>query len=355
MAVHQVIVGASPGDAITDIALNTRSLLRRCELDSEIYGWYIEAAVAGEVIHATHMPPARADDLLIVHTSYGCPQLTGMLLARGSRLLLVHHNITPAHLFFDVDPAFALGLASGRLEVSSLRPLVVGALAVSAFNADDLRSLGYDDIEVCPPLTDPFRLTKVRPDPVVTSQLTDAPMPAYTWLGQVLAHKRPDLALNAHHVHVSHFHPDAQLYMLGTHRYAPFIDHLRRHIALLNLPGAALVGRVTDSQIVAFMDRSSALLITSDHEGFCLPAVEAMAMGLPVICRDNGALRETVDGGALVLAANSGPVALAAAMSLLYEDEAARRELIEAGRRRASTFDLTITEPMFLEYLLTVI
>lgn len=355
MAVHQVIVGASPGDAITEIALNTRSLLRRCGLDSEVYGWWIEPAMSHEVLHASRMPAPRADDLLILHTSYGCPGLTALLLARGSRMLLVHHNITPAHLFFEVDPTFSLGLASARLEIAMLRPYVVGAIADSSFNAHDLRSIGYDDVEVCPPLIDPLRLGRVAPDDLVTKQLADAPTPAYAWLGQVLAHKRPDLALNAHHVLVSHFYPDAQLYMLGTHRHPAYVEHLRRHIAMLNLPGAALVGRVTDRQLLAFMNRSSALVITSDHEGFCLPAVEAMALGVPVICRDTGALNETVGDGALLLPAHAGPTLIAAAMQLVHDDPDVRRELVCAGRRRAQAFDREVTEARFLQHLLLVI
>lgn len=98
-----------------------------------------------------------------------------------------------------------------------------------------------------------------------------------------------------------------------------------------------VLGQVTEQEKWSLLSRASALLLPSWHEGFGLPALEAMAAGVPLIASTGGALPEVVgDAGLLVAPDDVDAMSLALAQCLLLPD--GTRELVEEGKRRAATF-----------------
>jgi len=96
-----------------------------------------------------------------------------------------------------------------------------------------------------------------------------------------------------------------------------------------------LVGFADD--IVATYQRADALIVTSRYEGFCLPALEAMACGTPVIAFDNSAIAETVGGGGF-LVADGDVEAFADALALVLGDDEVWSAWSERGVARAREF-----------------
>ncbi|WP_037366279.1 glycosyltransferase family 4 protein [Nakamurella lactea] len=97
------------------------------------------------------------------------------------------------------------------------------------------------------------------------------------------------------------------------------------------------LGRLDDADLAATVTGAAALVAPSRSEGFGLPVLEAMALGVPVLHTAVPALTELTDGAAAVVA-NEDPAALAAALATLLADPGARARLAEAGRRRAAAF-----------------
>src|SRR4051812_39723763 len=154
--IHQILVAASPGDAITNLAFGTRDLLRRVG-PSEIYAHHIAPALAlsGQVLPLSTYPARRTPDIpMIFHASIGQPEVHRFLTTRSEPLVLVYHNVTPGSYFEPYDPGFAELLMLGRDEVELLRPRVVRAIADSRFNACELEAMGYRDVRVVPPVVD---------------------------------------------------------------------------------------------------------------------------------------------------------------------------------------------------------
>jgi glycosyltransferase involved in cell wall biosynthesis len=98
-----------------------------------------------------------------------------------------------------------------------------------------------------------------------------------------------------------------------------------------------MAGLAGDEELAGWYRGADALIVTSRAEGFCLPVIEAMACGTPVIAFDNTALPETVgDGGQLV---PDGDIrAMASALEALVSDQVRWRAASEAARRRAVEF-----------------
>lgn len=97
------------------------------------------------------------------------------------------------------------------------------------------------------------------------------------------------------------------------------------------------LGYVSDEERLRLYREASMLLIASWDEGFGIPALEAMTIGLPVIAAARGALPETLGGAGILV--NPGDVEeMAAAMARLLDDPGLRRDQAAKGVKRASDF-----------------
>ena len=334
MRFDQIVVGSAPGDAITEAALKLAGALAAIG-ESDVFAMYPHPELEGRVRPLRELPSASDADVTIYHASIGEPELHSLVFHRPGRLILSYHNITPASYFEVLDPQFAALLRRGRWELRQLAARAAGAIADSEFNAAELRALGMELVEVAPPPLNMSRLLDVTPDPAVRSQLAELPGPLVLVVGQVLPHKRLELAVAAHHfLNVNH-DADVHLAIVGPHRNHRYTSALIRHVRSLNLQTARITGEVTDAQLAAYYRRADVLVVPSEHEGFCVPLVEAFTLGVPVVARDFGAIAETADGAALVLSNTSSAPELCEATHRVLTDEALRFALTRRGSDRA--------------------
>ena len=86
--------------------------------------------------------------------------------------------------------------------------------------------------------------------------------------------------------------------LVGQNRFARYADAVSAEIRELNLANVHVVGAVDDARLAAMFRRATAFVTVSEHEGFCVPLLEAMAFDVPVLARACAAIPETVgDGG----------------------------------------------------------
>lgn len=356
MRIHQVVVSAVPGDAITGAAFEYRQLLRRVG-PSEIYAAHRDRSLEREVHSLRDYPGGKVDpgDLLIAHVSIGDVAVSRFLAERSERTVVVYHNITPSEYFRKFDRRFARLLQQGRVHLGDLCDRTALALAVSEYNAQELRDAGYRDVRVVPLVIDPYRLQSVPSDPATEEWIAQRPGPLILFVGQVLPHKRHELLLEAFHVLATELVPEATLVLAGPLRLPAYEKVLRRFRRELGLPNVRFTGSISPEELVAYYRGASVFACASDHEGLCVPVLEAMAFDVPVIARGVAALPETIGDAGLVLPAEGGPLLLAEAIAMLIESTEIRDELTTRGRERVATyFDPDRARSMFLEALLEV-
>jgi glycosyltransferase involved in cell wall biosynthesis len=313
--IHQILAAASPGDAITNAALDYRDVLRRVG-PSEVFARHIAPSSAGEVRPLSEFGSSGSRGLLVYHASIGEPTVSAFLLSRSEPIVLVYHNITPARYFEGIDDTFAELLVLGRLELESIRHRVVLAVAASRFNAAELEAIGYEDVRVIPPVVKPFRLVRTEPDPEMLNLLDrefDAPL--LLFVGQLLPHKRPDLLVKAMHVAATYLGTQAVLLLVGQNRFARYADAVSAQVRELNLPQVHVIGSIDDARLAAMFRR-------------------ATAFDVPVVARACAAIPETVGDAGLLLPAWAGAELVAGAMDRIVSDSDLRDELIARGRRR---------------------
>ena len=338
MRVHQVVVGARVGDAITASALGGRDALR-AHGPSDVFGLHVDPSIAGEVRLLRDFPTDPVD-LIVFHASIGEPAVQEFLLTRPEPLALVYHNISPAEPYARFDPAFARLLAGGRAEIQALRPRVVLALADSPYNARELTGLGFDGVRVLPLAVDVGRVARVVPEASTLHHLREGiEGPVVLSVSQLLPHKRPDLLILAYHVLVTWLRPDAELVLVGAPVLPAYTASLQRLVSELNLPGVWFAGAVDEARLAAFYRGADVFVSASAHEGFGLPIMEAMAAGVPVVATGCGAVPETVAGAGIVVPCDAGALLLAEAMDALLGSPDLRAGFRSAGLARAATMD----------------
>lgn len=353
MQFHQALVSSSFGDALTNSAFELRDILRLAG-PSEIYARFRDDRLGDEVLpldrFASRRTPDPSGDVLIFHSSIGEPEVTNLVANRPERLVVVYHNVSPWQPMLPFDPRFAGLLASGRRELATLADKAIAAITVSHYNAAELRELGFANVVVAPLPVDVERLREVEPHGPTTNhyeQAMDGPVILY--VGQVRPHKRVDLLIEAYHVLTTYLVPEARLAIVGSLTLPAYAAHIRHQIDELNLTGAWMTGSVPLDQLVAHYRGASAFVTMSEHEGFCVPLLEAMGFDVPVIARDLAAIPETMGDAGVLLPGDDDPVLAAEAMAEVIESAPLRSQLVDAGRRRVAACDPDVARAQLVD------
>ena len=310
-AVHQVLAGAAPRDAITNHALQARDLFRSWGLTSEVFAGATHPGLAGDVHPAAAYPSRTSpDDTAVLHYSIDSPAFS--IAADHSRRLLMHyHNITPAELLWAHTPYIALECAVGRRRLASYVDRVVGSCADSGFNADELAAFGFQKPAVTGILRAPIDLPPPLParPPGPTRLL---------FVGRGIANKAQHHVILALAALYEAGH-EAELTFVGGWDAAPEYRAECRSLARdLGLAGSVhFAGSVDDRQLGVEYRAADLFVCLSDHEGFCVPLLEAMEAGLPIVAYNAGAVGETIGRGGLVLEQKTPGLVAAAIIELM--------------------------------------
>jgi len=332
---HQVLSGAGPFDAITREALAIRELASAWGWDGADHAVHIDPRMGRRMRGLDELSSAPGDTLLI-HYSAHAPKMKRVLDEPGRKILL-SHNVTPAKWFWDHEAGIALQCALGRREMHEFAARCDVVVGDSLFNAAEL---GSDRVlPLVLPWIDPA--VALPPEP-------DGP-PTVLFVGRLVPHKRQDELIRAIALLRRHRRPDARLVLVGEPLHESYLDAL---VALADelAPGAVTFERGLDDEALAARYRSAhVFLCLSEHEGFCVPLLEAFQHGVPVVARPRGAVTETVGEAGLLL---DGPLdAMAELVHLAIDDAELRGILRERGHARLDRYAYPRTSALLRELL----
>jgi glycosyltransferase involved in cell wall biosynthesis len=247
-----------------------------------------------------------------------------------------YHNITPAHYFAGVNEHARRYSEIGRRQLAEYAKHAVLGIADSEYNRRELEELGYAKTAVVPILVD-WSAFDAAPDAAVSRRLADE-RTSILVVGQLLPQKALHDVIPAF-ARYREGDPTARLYLVGSDRMSgDYTTKLRADVAALGLEdGVVFAGTVSPAELVAYYRGASVLLTLSDHEGFCIPLLEAMRNDLPIVAHAATAIPDTL-GDAGVLLTDKSPEAVATALERVVRDAALRKRLVERGRVRFGDF-----------------
>jgi glycosyltransferase involved in cell wall biosynthesis len=333
---HQFNPVIAYGDAIGNDCLELQRVFWSAGVRSELFAWEAKPEVRGLVRDYHELETVqRRDGLLLVHHSIGNDTIPDVI-KMPVRKAVVYHNITPASYFAGLNDELMRYAEVGREQLNELARSAEFGIADSEYNRRELEQAGLANTAVVPPLIDWEDFDR-PPDPVIARELADE-RTAILAVGQILPHKAVHEVVAAF-AKYRESDPTAHLYLVGsTAMSAGYLDRVRGDIRRLGLADAVtLTGSVTVEQLVAYYRGATAFLTLSEHEGFCVPLLEAMRSDLPVVANAAAAIPETL-GDAGILLEEKTPEAVAAQLERVVRDQALRKDLIDKGRRRVEAF-----------------
>lgn len=355
--VHHFVPVLHRGDAVGRHTLRLRDATRRRGIESNIFVDVVQDETAEETLPALAYAEQAERGDVVVYQFATASLMAPWLASRSETLVVNYHNVTPPELIEPWDHHLALGQERAREDLAVLAPRAALAIADSAYNEVHLAESGFAATAVVPPSAalgdDAAAGTPLSAAPI--DRASDAGRGA-VWLavGRVAPNKALEHTIAALAVARQQADPDATLRVVGKPATDAYGRALRHYVADLGLDDAVtFTGFATDAAVAAAYATSDVLVVTSEHEGFCVPVVEAMAAGLPVVAFDRGAVPEVL-GGAGVLVTSREPFALAAAIAGVVDDPARRTEMAETGRRRLAELDLPHAADRFVDLLVRV-
>jgi glycosyltransferase involved in cell wall biosynthesis len=337
MVINQWLPAAHAGDAVGDSARQVRSILRRLGHRSEIYAVRIDEALRGEVQPFAD-PCAARGDLTILHFGLASP-MTEAFAALPSGRVLQYHNITPARFFARFDAGLTRLAIEGRRELAALARRVELALGVSEYNRRELEALGFPRTAVLPIAVAFDRLVDAPAVPALERALDDG-VANVLFVGRIVPNKCIEDYVRLATRYDREVGGEFRFVFVGRTDVLPrYYSAVRSLIARSGVPGARFLfaGAVSDRELAAYYRHASVYLSLSEHEGFCVPLLESMAMDVPVMALGAAAVPETL-GGAGIEFNTKDFSHVAQLLALVLHDDDLVERVVDGQRRRVADF-----------------
>jgi glycosyltransferase involved in cell wall biosynthesis len=337
MEIHQLVPTLGYGDAIGNSVLTLQRWLRSWGHESEIFAEEAHPRVK-DLCQAPERLRAGPRTVTIYHHGIWSEPIWDRFRRLSGIRAMVYHNVTPAHFFAPYGgPVYDL-TKKGRDLLRDLRDVVHVPLADSGFNRDELVEAGFCNVRVLPVPVDFHAFDAEAPDERVVQEFGDGAR-NLLFVGRLVPNKRHEDVVRVFASYHRYIDPASRLILAGsTSGMEQYVAHVRTVASALGVLGhVVFTGQVSLSELVALYRAAHLFVCMSEHEGFCVPLLEAMHHDVPVIARAEGAVPETLGDAGVLVRERNFPV-IAEAAHLLVTDEDLRESVLRRQRERLRHF-----------------
>jgi glycosyltransferase involved in cell wall biosynthesis len=331
------VPAAHTGDAIGDSARRVRTLLQSMGHESDIFAMTIDDDLRHDVRPFAD-PASRHGDVTIFHFALPSPMSRAFAALPHGRVLQ-YHNVTPAHFFASYAPPLFRLASIARQELAGLAAAADLALGDSEYNRQELEDLGFTRTGVMPIAVDTERLTTAPRHPVLEDILDDG-LVNFLFVGRIAPNKKIEDHIRLAEQYKRYVDAYYRFIFVGRYDVVPqYYATIRALLSEYKMLEDRFIftGPVPDGELAAYYRAASAYISLSEHEGFCVPLVEAMAMDVPVVAYSAAAVPDTLGGAGLQFAPKDLEYA-AELLGMLAFEESPREEILAGQRKRLQEF-----------------
>lgn len=349
MKVLQVLPTLAFGDAVGNHTRALELLLKDMGYETEIYALSIDKRLGKEKAkYIEDFPALDADDVVFYHLSTGSDLNKAVSLLK-CRKIVEYHNVTPPQFFAGISEELQERCQIGVEQVKKMADVFDYGIADSDFNKEELLSMGYTcPIEVAPILMD-FEDYRRSPNPEVMARFRDD-VTNIVFTGRIAPNKKQEDIISAFYYYRKFFNPKSRLILVGSGKgMERYLNKLKAYVRKLELEDSVLfTGHVKFNEILAYYRVADVFLCMSEHEGFCVPLVEAMQFQVPIVAFDSTAIGGTLGGSGLLLK-EKDPLMTAGVIDRLMTDMRLRNKVIEGQKARLKDFSREVVTARYKE------
>jgi glycosyltransferase involved in cell wall biosynthesis len=323
------------GDAVSNQAVRIRHYLREWGYRSQVYAQFRDQRLddPGEDYRRY---ASSSDDLVLFHYSIGSP-VTRFVQQLPGTVVPYYHNVTPPSFLRGYNEPLADCLEQGRSELVLFRDAPL-ALAASEYNRQEMLALGFRNVQVMPYLVTFDALKASAQSPAgqeIVARYDDGAV-NLLFVGRLVPNKRQDDLLRAFNAYHHLVNPHSRLILVGSEAnalgYRPELEAMAAAFGLAD--HVHLTGPVGLREGLGGYYRAADLfLCLSEHEGFCIPLIEAMAFDLPVIAYEATGVPYALGGAGVLVNAKRYDL-IAELMQSLVGDDLLRQQVVAGQHRR---------------------
>lgn len=350
MRIIQLLTTLSFGDAVSNDTIALKDAIVRMGYETAIYAENIDKRLPdGLVMPFAQMPELQKDDVLIYHLSTGT-KLNYIVDKYPCRKMMIYHNVTPPDYFRGYSPVSYDLCREGLNGARYLAHKMDYCLADSAFNKADLEQMGYGcPIDVLPILI-AFDDYKKEPNKKVLRRFDDD----YTnilFTGRIAPNKKHEDIIAAFYYYKKYINKKSRLFLVGSYAGTEkYYAQLKEYVRQLDLRDVFFTGHIRFDEILAYYKAADIFLCMSEHEGFCVPLVEAMYFNIPIIAYDCTAIGGTL-GGSGILLKDKNPQLAAEWINQLVCDADLKNKVLLNQNIRLKDFSHDRINRLFEKYL----
>lgn len=347
--IYQLVPSLSRGDAVGN------------EINA-IHRYFQEHSIESAIVSDTKRYPSSdsdysmeayldivtEQDMIIVHMATYWQDLP-TLIETPKKRVMVYHNITPESFFVDYDENTAYCCKLARRQVRALSKSFDIAIGDSEYNAQELRDFGYKNV-VSIPLLIPFEDYEREPNKKLMETYQDGKT-NILFVGRLVPNKCIEDILFSY-MEYRKINANSRLILVGSDAFTPYVGKLHLFCRDHLVPDVVFANKVSFSDILAYYRVADLFLCLSEHEGFCVPLLEAMTFQVPIVAYASTAIPKTLgDAGVLLDVMEKDPTKIAAVMNAVLSDNSLKEQLNANAKKRLMDFAPEVIFPQLLSAL----
>lgn len=348
MKIIQVLVTLAYGDGVGNDVLAIDRIIRECHYTTKIYAENIDPRIPSELVaNINRLPDLKDEDIIIYHLSTGT-DLNYRLRDLKGKKILVYHNVTPPGFFKEYSMSSYKLCVDGRKAMGLMKDVPDCCWADSGYNRQELMDAGYRcEIKTIPILI-PFEDYGQPPDQTVINKYKDDHV-NILFVGRIAPNKKQEDVIKTFYYYQKYINPRSRLFLAGSYNgMEKYYGKLTRYIDALQLENVYITGHVRFPEILSYYHVADVFLCMSEHEGFCIPLVEAMYFDIPIVAYGAAGVADTLGDAGLKMEVKDCREA-AEMIDLLMQRDVLRDAILQGQQKRLREFSYESTRKKIIE------
>lgn len=348
LRVFQIVSTLNFGDAVGNDVMAIRRALMEGGYETAIFTGNIHPKIPINTAYPiAAMPQLYSKDILIYHFAAGDP-LAEYVRTLPCCKVMRYHNVTPPGFFKPYDRNAAKISALGLKQLKALKRDIDYGMVDSAYNKSDLQEAGYCcPIDVVPVLI-PFSDYEQTPDEKVVKKYQDDWV-NIVFVGRVAPNKRIEDVISGYAAYKEKYNAKSRLFLVGNYKEEDaYYQKLAKKVFEEDIRDVVFTGHISFAAILAYYVVADVFLCMSEHEGFCVPLLEAMYFNVPIIAYNSTAVPDTL-GNAGILLDRKEPEYVASKIDEMLSSEELKKKYVDLGMERLKDFQYDVIKKQIID------